>query len=65
MSTVTLRKAKRAHSGAGPAPYEGLKLGMNASIEIEKGKYAYSNLASVIVGANLESIKLVLTVPNE
>ena len=45
--------------------YEGLKLGVNALIEIEKGKYAYSNSASVIVGANLEPIKLVLTVPNE
>jgi len=45
--------------------YEGLKLTLRASIEIEKGKYAYSNWAGVTVGANLEPVKLVLTAPNQ
>jgi hypothetical protein len=45
--------------------YEGLRFGIGASIEIGKGKYAYSNSASVIVGTSLEPIKLVLTLPSQ
>jgi carboxypeptidase family protein len=39
--------------------YEGLKLGISASLEPEKGKYLQSNRVNVVVGSGLQPISLV------
>lgn len=44
--------------------YEGLTLGVSASVEITKGKYASTNAGPIVVGVNTEPIKLVLTSPS-
>lgn len=41
--------------------YEGLTLGVSASVEVTKGKFANAHSAPIIVGVNTEPIKLVLT----
>jgi hypothetical protein len=43
--------------------YEGLKLGVSASIEPAKGKYLQSNNVSVLVGPGLQPIKLAIPNP--
>lgn len=43
--------------------YQGLKLTLRASIEIEKGKYEYGNWVEITAGANPEPIKLVMAAP--
>jgi hypothetical protein len=43
--------------------YQGLRLALRASIEIEKGKSEYSNWVEVTAGTNLDPVKLVLTAP--
>ena len=42
--------------------YQGLTLAVRASVEIEKGKYVYSDWVRVTAGVNDQSIKLVLPV---
>ena len=44
--------------------YEGLTLGISASVEITKGKYASANAGPIVVGLNTEPIKLVLIPPS-
>lgn len=44
--------------------YEGLQLAIDASIEIEKGKYVRSNSIQLTVGADNQPIKLVLPAAN-
>lgn len=43
--------------------YEGLKLGISASLEPENGKYLQSNSVNVVVGPGLQPIKLVFPNP--
>ena len=40
--------------------YEGLTLGVSASVEVEKGKYANAQSGPIAVGVNTDPIKLVL-----
>ena len=41
--------------------YEGLTLGVSASVEVTKGKWANAHSGPIVVGVNTEPIKLVLT----
>jgi hypothetical protein len=43
--------------------YNGMRLGLSASIEPETGKYISSNKVDVLVGPGLESVKLILPRP--
>lgn len=43
--------------------YEGLTLGVGASVEVTKGTYASANSGPIVVGVNTEPIRLVLTTP--
>jgi hypothetical protein len=45
--------------------YDGLTLGISASLEVTKGKYASANAGPIVVGVNTEPIKLVLQLPKE
>ena len=44
--------------------YEGLTLGVSASVEVTKGKFANSHSGPIIAGVNTEPIKLVLIPPS-
>jgi hypothetical protein len=44
--------------------YEGLTLGVSASVEVTKGKYANAHSDPIVVGVNTEPIKLVLMPPS-
>ena len=44
--------------------YNGLTLGVSATLEVEKGKYASANSGPIVVGVNTDPIKLVLIPPS-
>ena len=44
--------------------YEGLTLGVSASVEVTKGKYANAHSGPIVAGVNTEPLKLVLTAPS-
>lgn len=45
--------------------YEGLNLGISATAEVAKGKYANAHSGPVVAGVNTEPMKLVLQLPKE